>query len=560
MKRLLLLLWLVSAPLLLAGQDYQAPEVKVSTEQVRIAEKLYYVHKVLPKQTVFSICKAYGITEEELKAANPGLENGLKADALLYIPASKEAAGTEVRTDDNKPGQTLSDNEEPGPGETSNAPTAVIEHKVRLFESARSIARKYGITADELLDYNGIRARDVYSGRILLIPIRGKVDNEEDDSRTELNPDSGTEVHPEEVGPDDPEEPMPPVRRVRWFSSSDPLRIALVLPFNLSSTASASFLNFYSGALLALQNQKEQGAHVVLNVFDLAQGAEQILSDSKFEGCDLIVGPAEASTMEPFLQFSDERGVAFVSPLDHKADSLAGLHPCFYQVPPALWVQAENMVEDLHVGPHQHVILVPGPTTDSLLLGHVEAALQRSDITYHRCATSQLPEYVKMYGSAVNPAKVLIGTENKAVATEAIRQLNALAKKNVPLETYCTNRVRNYETSDPDALFNINTHVSAPYYVDYSDPKDQAFVLQYRALFSAEPDDFAFQGYDVLSYFIAAMTRLGTGFLDNADTAPMQLLHCNFQFRRDDEKSGWRNRATRPLFYDRETFTIAVTK
>ena len=146
------------------------------------------------------------------------------------------------------------------------------------------------------------------------------------------------------------------------------------------------------------------------------------------------------------------------------------------------------------------------------------------------------------------------------MATEAISVLNTLAKKNVPMEVYCTNRVRNYETSDPDALFNISAHVPAPYFVDYSDPKDQQFVLQYRALFSAEPDDFAFQGYDVLSYFIAAMTRLGTGFIDNADAVPMQLLHCNFQFQRDDEKSGWRNNATRNLVYELDDFSIAIEK
>ena len=51
MKRLLLLLWLVASPLMLAGQDYQAPEVKVSTEKVKIGEKLFLVHKVEPRQT-----------------------------------------------------------------------------------------------------------------------------------------------------------------------------------------------------------------------------------------------------------------------------------------------------------------------------------------------------------------------------------------------------------------------------------------------------------------------------------------------------------------------------
>ena len=136
MKRLLLFLWFAAAPLLLAGQDYQAPEVKISTDQVRIGEKLYYVHTVLPKQTVFSICKAYGVTTEELTAANPGLENGLKANSLIYIPVKEEA-----KVEEKKAEQVSIDEGEPEDREAAGGPARVIEHKVRLFESARSIAR-----------------------------------------------------------------------------------------------------------------------------------------------------------------------------------------------------------------------------------------------------------------------------------------------------------------------------------------------------------------------------------------------------------------------------------
>ena len=554
MKRLLLLLWLAALPLHLAGQEYQAPEVKVSTEKVRIGEKLYLVHKVQPKQTVFSICKAYGITADDLVVANPDVKAGLKAGAILYIPTDSAS----VAVDSTAIARAVAV-EEPLQGDDAqnDAPTRVIEHRVRLFDSARSIARKYGITADELLDYNGLSAKDLSTGMIILVPIHDPDQPDEGDDGSQGDPEDEESV----TGKDKPEEPMPPVRKVRWFSLSEPLRIALILPFNATSGhASPSFLNFYCGALMAVQDQKEQGAHVVLNVFDLSQGAEAILSDPKFEGCDLIVGPVEAATMDPFLRFSDERGIPFVSPLDHKADSLVEAHAFFFQVPASPKVQAANLVSGIRPGLHERVVLVKGPAADSVFLGQVESALRHKDITYRTARAGELPGMIPSYSSRLTTTKVIIGTEDKTVATEAVRNLNALAKKNVPVELHCTNRVRNYETSDPDALFNVAAHIPAPYFVDYSDPKDQAFVLQYRALFSAEPDDFAFQGYDVLAYFIAAMNRYGTGFTDNADAFPQQLLHCNFQFQRPDEKSGWRNSATRNIVYDREDFSISIVK
>ncbi|MFZ1686619.1 MAG: LysM peptidoglycan-binding domain-containing protein [Flavobacteriales bacterium] len=48
-------------------------------------------HLVLPKETVFGLCQLYSITEEDLKAANGGLPEGLKVGMYLRIPAKVEA-------------------------------------------------------------------------------------------------------------------------------------------------------------------------------------------------------------------------------------------------------------------------------------------------------------------------------------------------------------------------------------------------------------------------------------------------------------------------------------
>ena len=85
-------------------------------------------------------------------------------------------------------------------------------------------------------------------------------------------------------------------------------------------------------------------------------------------------------------------------------------------------------------------------------------------------------------------------------------------------------------------------------------------MRKYRALYYAEPDDFASQGHDVLSFFITSLMQQGTAFIDHADLHPMQLLHCNFHFVREQENSGWRNHATRNLVYDKDDFSIAISK
>lgn len=563
MKRLALILFLLLAAPSLYAQGYDVPDVVVSKEKANIGGKIFFVHKVLPKQTLYSISKAYGITEAELVAANPDCKEGLKAGSILFVPVTGENAGAAAVKPVEKDEKTEPEVRQAAPEETIEDDTTleidrVIEHPVRWYESLTSIARKYKISVAEIMAYNGLTDTDSIRGRTLLIPVykERKAQEPEDPEDPETNNRDDEASGKDNTG----EDPVTPVRKQRWYSAAEPIHIALVLPFNASTTPAAPFLNFYSGALMAVQEQKEKGAHVILNVYDLAQGAQTILDDPRFQESDVVIGPVEASTLDPFLSFSDQHGVILVSPLDHKADSLADTHPFFFQAPASSTTQLNNLIASVRGRNQGPVYLVTSNTTDEgKLIERFEEQLHADGISYRKVSLTELPDMVSA-ASRLEPARVVIGSENRMFTAEVISALNALSKQNVPMQVWCTNRVRNYETSDPDALFNLGVRTSVPYFIDYSNPDDQAFVRKYRSFFYTEPDDFAFQGHDVLSYFIHALMQQGSAFIDHADLHPMQLLHCNLHFVREDEKSGWRNHATRNLIYDKEGFSIVIAK
>ena len=563
MKRLALILFLLLAAPSLYAQGYDVPDVVVSKEKANIGGKIFFVHKVLPKQTLYSISKAYGIMEAELVAANPDCKEGLKAGSILFVPVTGENAGAAAVKPVEKDEKTEPEVRQAAPEETIEDDTTleidrVIEHPVRWYESLTSIARKYKISVAEIMAYNGLTDTDSIRGRTLLIPVykERKAQEPEDPEDPEANSRDDEASGKDNTGVD----PVTPVRKQRWYSAAEPIHIALVLPFNASTTPAAPFLNFYSGALMAVQEQKEKGAHVILNVYDLAQGAQTILDDPRFQESDVVIGPVEASTLDPFLSFSDQQGVILVSPLDHKADSLADTHPFFFQAPASSTTQLNNLIASVRGRNQGPVYLVTSNTTDEgKLIERFEEQLHADGISYRKVSLTELPDMVSA-ASRLEPARVVIGSENRMFTAEVISALNALSKQNVPMQVWCTNRVRNYETSDPDALFNLGVRTSVPDFIDYSNPDDQAFVRKYRSFFYTEPDDFAFQGHDVLSYFIHALMQQGSAFIDHADLHPMQLLHCNLHFVREDEKSGWRNHATRNLIYDKEGFSIVIAK
>ena len=76
-----------------------ASSAKVEKKDESLKPNCRDMHRVERKETVYSICKQYGITEEELLAANPEIKTKkLKKGKFLCIPYPKETANTTTPT------------------------------------------------------------------------------------------------------------------------------------------------------------------------------------------------------------------------------------------------------------------------------------------------------------------------------------------------------------------------------------------------------------------------------------------------------------------------------
>ena len=74
-----------------AAQEYIAPSVEVSDQKVKKDGKVYYSHVVMERQTLYSIGKAYNVSQDAIYDANPGLrESGLKKNSIIMIPMHQE--------------------------------------------------------------------------------------------------------------------------------------------------------------------------------------------------------------------------------------------------------------------------------------------------------------------------------------------------------------------------------------------------------------------------------------------------------------------------------------
>ncbi len=107
------------------------------------------VHKVAPKETLFSISKLYDVSVEDIKAWNNLKDNALSTGQSLIIKSKST-----IHVESNKLPETKS---------------LTSVHTVVAKESMYSIARLYNITVQQLKEWNGIDGSELKIGQKLFI-------------------------------------------------------------------------------------------------------------------------------------------------------------------------------------------------------------------------------------------------------------------------------------------------------------------------------------------------------------------------------------------------------
>jgi LysM repeat protein/ABC-type branched-subunit amino acid transport system substrate-binding protein len=609
-------LLLMNAPVL-SAQDYVATPVQVSSEKVRLNGKVYLSHPVLERQTLFGIAKAYGVTVDDLYAANPDLrEKGLQSNTTILIPTEKEAPAAQPTTPSSSSG-------------------GYWEHTVKWFEGLSDIAASYGVTEEEIMQANGLTSRKVTKRQILRIPVKRstahamatggytaagntaastapspassgttvlppeipvlsdpeikeaefaaaesykpvavdklRVEKAEKKEETVLPPEVPVLSDPEIADPDPvtPEtgdfkpikEETPDVEPANgifdWFTRKGSVEMALILPFNAGGSYSETNMDFYSGVLMALRDLQGQGVKANLNVYDLQAGLPSAFDLSKN---DFILGPVTTRDLTSLLEKVEGR-VPVVSPLDQRAAELTESHNGLIQAPSA----ASSQYEDLaawaaqEAGRTGKVILVTekvsGSTAPAVGVRNalLDAGTSFEGVSYSQAEGRSLPAGLAARMSKGGVNHVIVASEKEAFISDAVRNLNILRGRGYDIVMYAPSKVRTFDTVDGTAYHQNNLHISSSYYVDYDDPKVKAFVRAYRALYRTEPSQFAFQGYDTARYFASLVAKYGNRWTSMLEKEESKGLHTDFRFV--GTRGSFRNTAVRRIIYDRDYST-----
>lgn len=531
-----------AVPAWLNAQEYAPVPVTISKEKVKVDGKVYYSHIVLERQTLYSISKAYNVTIDQIYEANPAVKaEGLKKNAIILIPeAVQDSRNIPERQPKQKQKKTGSDE--------------YIIHTVKWYENLEAISEKYGVPVEAIMEVNGLTGNKLRKRQKLMIPVGGT-----------WSVQAAADTTAVQAAAED--SPVRKQEETAIAAESGKVNAVLVMPFDAHGMKPRTgSIDFYSGTLMAVKELGDRGADIDLNVYDASGGVIPV-TEERLGLSDIVIGPVSAGDLAKTLEKCPDH-TFIVSPLDHRAEYLASEHANFIQVPtPSLllyedlaeWIREDRQSEDEKV-----IVIYEKGARNIETMGVMSTILEKDGIPFSTFSYSilegrdvQEPLMQMMNQNAAN--RVLVMSESEAFVNDVVRNLNLLIHSEYDVVLYGPSKIRSFETIEVDNLHNTRLHTSIAYYVDYDDPAVMDFVRKYRALYNTEPTPYAFQGYDIASYFLGMVSEYGKDWTARLETNEKEMLQADFRFIKEEGKKGCVNSGIRRIVYGPD-YSITLLK
>ncbi len=575
MKRLLItaLTALCLLPCTLSAQSFKPAPVTLSQEKVNKDGKVYYAHKVLDHQTLFSISRTYGVTYQDIVDANPDTDltrGQIQAGQTLLIPQKEIPAGTAAA---HAPEVNPAPSQETAPAARTEMPAAAQTdgdftwYQPKWYEDLGMIAAKFNVSKEALMAYNGLTSDQIAKRQKLRIPLHPSQVETPAPQAPETQEPVYAGIPDSPVQPEEPAvEPADTVQSLaerlgfslrdlfRKKQASDKVSVAVILPFNAKAQLSHSAFDLYSGLLLAVRDMAKEGIQAGLTVIDNKNPSTPV-TEAKLEGCDLVIGPVAPEDLEQVLELCP-RSTAVVSPLDPKAASLAETYTNFIQAPSPADAQNKDIADwirdDFRSGDKVFLIQEKDNVPTAVARYLADSGLNYETLTLSFGEARGCAELLRAK-TGRSTGRVVVASEKESFFNEVVRNLSLLNFKGYDFVLYGPSKVRTFDVVEVENLHQANAHLSCSYFIDYDNARIKNFLLSYRALFGTEPSQFAYQGYDTGSYFIRnfATPERDRERMTRLEDRKYRGLQSDFLIS-DEEGVGHVNRAVRRVVYGKD--------
>ncbi|MBR1627430.1 MAG: hypothetical protein IJ681_09855 [Bacteroidales bacterium] len=323
-----------------------------------------------------------------------------------------------------------------------------------------------------------------------------------------------------------------------------------------------SYISFYEGARIALDNLEKQGYKVSLYVFDVGENDEKkmppALNYEPMKDMDLIISLVFRQNFALVSSFCTIHKIPLVNPMSQDESILN--NPYVFKLQPSTYDVYSSLLKYIRTKHSQDRIIVI--YDDKFVAANVidfwkEELPKVSDkwtILNYRKSAVKLKNYISKNDTnfVINLTDKPAKNENKSYAQEL---LNTLRQTKCNIELFASYDWLDFVGNDYKTLQDMNLHFPLTYYNDYTNVNFTDFVELYRDNFKGEPDKiYASLGFDIINYFIPSLKKNGKDFILNPVSPNQQKMISRYKFVRKDTEKGWQN--TNTTIYKLENYKI----
>jgi len=506
------------------GQKLTIPSNKIQKVATEKAEKAVY-HYVLPKETKYSIAKQYGISIEELERKNPEVVANLPEGSKLLVKGKAISSNT-IAVEAKKEIIAAS----------ALKITATTNYAIKPKETLYGLSKMFRISTADLIALNPFLTDGVVEGMVLKVPSAQATTLENKKEYADLSNTNTTSKK----------------------------KLALLLPFNIAkierdtliSTAirlkKDKFLNmtldFYAGALMAIDSAKVLGLNIDVAIFDSQEtkntsSIASLIKDNNLQDSDVIIGPFYQSNVEKTAELLLQNEVPVISPLSK--DQGVSYANIFQSIPSHDAVKNAVFVYMRSKGGNMIAVVdkKKGSIIQYIQQNHKDVKFPLLTATGGVSAENLKSLFVK---DKIN--YVVMETANTAMIKATIAtMLSAMGTYKVQLVILEPNETLDTAEVSMESLAKLNLMYPSVAR-DNESAEAQIFKKEFKIKNKVNPTDFATRGFDVT---FDTMMRLSQDkkYQETAENSATEQVDNKFEYYKKID-GGYANKGIYILYYD----------
>lgn len=511
-----------------SSNDIPKQIIKSESKVKGYSEKVSY-HVIESKETKYSISKKYGMTIQELERLNPQIVNDFPIGLKLVI-----SSNTSSVVANNK--EPVTPKVEKYPLQNSSLKKHLQEYVVKPKETIASIASDFHISEVELIQLNPELKKGVKLGMILRVPQLKK--------------------------------PIVPKKEqgnlFKTINTNARKQLALLFPFNISKLESDTinstqarlkkdkFLNltldFYSGALMAIDSAKVLGLNVDIKILDSQEtknssNVTALVQQYDLSKMDAIIGPFYQSNVEKLAELVEPTKIPVISPLSKE---VVKKFSNLYQSMPSLEL-LRNSIFDYMRSKGGNIIAVIDPKKSSVKQ-YIQEMQTDTKIVGLSTKNSFLADSLKVHLQKGKMNYVIIASESTGmILASTTAMLNLQKDFQLQMVIMEPNETLDFEEISLTRLTKLNLLYPSLSRPNETDEANQ-FDAKYKKINKITPNQYAIRGFDITFDTLLRLSQEKT-FEETVKKSSSEQIENKFDYV-ENTTYGYSNKGIYILYYD----------